>query len=60
MGAAAATAAVGIGAAGLAIVKNTAQQVTEADRWAKSLKMSTQIYYPGNMLLNKPVYPVTT
>ncbi|TYW90348.1 phage tail tape measure protein [Klebsiella pneumoniae] len=42
IGAAAATAAVGIGAAGLAIVKNTAQQVTKADRWAKSLKMSTQ------------------
>ncbi|HBQ7870259.1 TPA: phage tail tape measure protein [Klebsiella pneumoniae] len=42
IGAAAATAAVGIGAAGLAIVKNTAQQVTEADRWANSLKMSTQ------------------
>lgn len=42
IGAAAATAAAGIGAAGLAIVKNTAQQVTEADRWAKSLKMSTQ------------------
>ncbi|ENO4053938.1 phage tail tape measure protein [Klebsiella pneumoniae] len=42
VGAAAATAAVGIGAAGLTIVKNTAQQVTEADRWAKSLKMSTQ------------------
>lgn len=42
IGAVAATAAVGIGAAGLAIVKNTAQQVTEADRWAKSLKMSTQ------------------
>ncbi|PLN02272.1 phage tail tape measure protein, partial [Klebsiella pneumoniae] len=42
VGAAAATAAVGIGTAGLAIVKNTAQQVTEADRWAKSLKMSTQ------------------
>ncbi|HBZ7527982.1 TPA: phage tail tape measure protein [Klebsiella quasipneumoniae subsp. similipneumoniae] len=42
IGAAAATAAVGIGTAGLAIVKNTAQQVTEADRWAKSLKMSTQ------------------
>ncbi|MCQ0622786.1 phage tail tape measure protein [Klebsiella pneumoniae] len=42
IGAAAATAAVGIGAAGLAIVKNTAQQVTEADRLAKSLKMSTQ------------------
>ncbi|WP_426758416.1 phage tail tape measure protein [Klebsiella quasipneumoniae] len=42
IGAAVATAAVGIGAAGLAIVKNTAQQVTEADRWAKSLKMSTQ------------------
>ncbi|QDX72270.1 phage tail tape measure protein [Klebsiella pneumoniae] len=42
IGAAAATAAVGIGVAGLAVVKNTAQQVTEADRWAKSLKMSTQ------------------
>lgn len=42
IGVAAATAAVGIGIAGLAIVKNTAQQVTEADRWAKSLKMSTQ------------------
>lgn len=42
IGAAAATAAVGIGVAGLAIVKNTAQQVTESDRWAKSLKMSTQ------------------
>lgn len=42
IGAAAATAAVGISAAGLAIVKNTAQQVTETDRWAKSLKMSTQ------------------
>ncbi len=42
IGAAAATAAVGIGAAGLAVVKNTAQQVTEADRWAKSLKISTQ------------------
>ncbi|HCB1391524.1 TPA: phage tail tape measure protein [Klebsiella pneumoniae] len=42
IGAAAATAAVGICAAGLAVVKNTAQQVTEADRWAKSLKMSTQ------------------
>ncbi len=42
IGAAAATSAVGIGVAGLAIVKNTAQQVTEADRWAKSLKMSTQ------------------
>ena len=38
-------AAVGIGAAGLAIVKNTAQQVTEVDRWAKSLKMSTQVCY---------------
>ncbi|EMJ9286678.1 phage tail tape measure protein [Klebsiella michiganensis] len=42
IGVAAATAAVGIGLAGLAIVKSTAQQVTEADRWAKSLKMSTQ------------------
>ncbi|EPO5351419.1 phage tail tape measure C-terminal domain-containing protein [Klebsiella michiganensis] len=42
IGVAAATAAVGIAVAGLSIVKNTAQQVTEADRWAKSLKMSTQ------------------
>lgn len=42
IGVAAATAAVGIGVAGLSIVKNTAQQVTEADRWAKSLKISTQ------------------
>lgn len=42
IGVTAATAAVGIGIAGLSIVKNTAQQVTEADRWAKSLKMSTQ------------------
>lgn len=42
IGVAAATAAVGIGVAGLSIIKNTAQQVTEADRWAKSLKMSTQ------------------
>lgn len=42
IGVAAATAAVGIGVAGLSIVKNTAQQVTEADRWAKSLKVSTQ------------------
>ncbi|MDG1643689.1 phage tail tape measure protein [Klebsiella huaxiensis] len=42
IGVAAATAAVGIGVAGLSIVKSTAQQVTEADRWAKSLKMSTQ------------------
>ncbi|HHZ8305638.1 TPA: phage tail tape measure protein [Klebsiella michiganensis] len=42
IGVAAATAAVGIGIAGLSIIKNTAQQVTEADRWAKSLKMSTQ------------------
>lgn len=56
VGAAAATAAVGIGAAGLAIVKNTAQQVTEADRWGKiSLKMSTRFVILGNTLLNKPV-----
>ncbi|HBR1133546.1 phage tail tape measure protein [Klebsiella quasipneumoniae] len=42
IGVAAATAAVGVGVAGIAIVKSTAQQVSEADRWAKSLKMSTQ------------------
>ncbi|SXF83110.1 phage tail tape measure protein [Klebsiella variicola] len=42
IGVAAATAAVGIGVAGIAIVKSTAQQVSEADRWAKSLKISTQ------------------
>jgi hypothetical protein len=53
--AAAATAAVGIGAAGLAIVKNTAQQVTEADRWAKSLKCPPRICYPGNTQLNRQV-----
>lgn len=53
IGAAAATAAVGIGAAGLAVVKNTAQQVTEADRWAKSLKCPLRTYLHGNMQLNK-------
>jgi hypothetical protein len=35
--------------------KNTAQQVTEADRWAKSLKCPPRICYPGNTQLNRQV-----
>jgi len=38
----AAGAAAGIGSATLSLVKNTADQVTETDRWAKSLGISTQ------------------
>lgn len=40
--AAASTAAVAVGAAGFALLKNTSEQIAETDRWAKSLKMSTQ------------------
>ena len=39
---AAGSAAVGIGSATLSLVKNTADQVAETDRWAKSLGISTQ------------------
>ncbi|HIH5537968.1 TPA: phage tail tape measure protein [Klebsiella pneumoniae] len=42
VGAAAAAAAIGVGAAGISLVKNTSEQMTATDRWAKSLKMSTQ------------------
>ncbi|PPC63926.1 phage tail tape measure protein [Pantoea sp. ICBG 1758] len=38
---AAGSAAAGIGSATLSLVKNTADQVTETDRWAKSLGIST-------------------
>ncbi|HBS6038438.1 TPA: phage tail tape measure protein [Klebsiella aerogenes] len=42
VGAAAAAAAISVGAAGISLVKNTSEQITATDRWAKSLKMSTQ------------------
>ncbi|EMO8816862.1 phage tail tape measure protein [Klebsiella michiganensis] len=42
VGTAAAAAAIGVSASGIALVKNTSEQITETDRWAKSLKMSTQ------------------
>ncbi|MCC4982846.1 phage tail tape measure protein [Klebsiella pneumoniae] len=42
VGTAAAAAAIGVSAAGIALVKNTSEQITATDRWAKSLKMSTQ------------------
>lgn len=41
-GAAAATAAMGVGAAGFQLLKSTSKQITETDRWAKSLNISTQ------------------
>lgn len=42
VGTAAAAAAIGVGAASISLVKNTSEQITATDRWAKSLKMSTQ------------------
>lgn len=39
---AAAAAATSVGVAGFNLVKSTSRQITETDRWAKSLKMSTQ------------------
>lgn len=42
MGAAAAGAAVTAGSAGIALLKSMSDQITEADRWARSLKVSTQ------------------
>ncbi|WP_301692658.1 phage tail tape measure protein [Klebsiella pneumoniae] len=42
VGTAAEAAAIGVGAAGISLVKNTSEQITATDRWAKSLKMSTQ------------------
>ncbi|WOI99669.1 phage tail tape measure protein [Citrobacter koseri] len=41
-GAAATTAAMGVGAAGFQLLKNTSKQISETDRWAKSLNISTQ------------------
>lgn len=42
MGAAAASAAVAASSAGIALLKSTSDQITETDRWAKSLNISTQ------------------
>ena len=42
IGTAAAAVAIGVGTAGINLVKNTSEQITATDRWAKSLKMSTQ------------------
>lgn len=41
-GAAAASAALGVGAAGFQLLKSTSKQIAETDRWAKSLNISTQ------------------
>lgn len=35
-------AAIGVGVAGYNLLKSTSRQITESDRWAKSLNMSTQ------------------
>lgn len=42
IGTAAAAIAISVGAAGITLVKSTSEQITATDRWAKSLKMSTQ------------------
>ncbi|EPB6466444.1 phage tail tape measure protein [Cronobacter dublinensis] len=42
MGAAATGAAVAASSAGIALLKSTSEQITEIDRWAKSLRLSTQ------------------
>lgn len=42
IGVTAATAAITASAAGITLLKSTSEQITETDRWAKSLKMSTQ------------------
>ncbi|MBU5384739.1 phage tail tape measure protein [Citrobacter cronae] len=39
---AASTAAIGVGVAGYNLLKTTSKQITETDRWAKSLNISTQ------------------
>ncbi|WP_410732202.1 phage tail tape measure protein [Citrobacter freundii] len=39
---AASAAAIGVGVAGYNLLKSTSRQITESDRWAKSLNMSTQ------------------
>lgn len=42
IGAAAVTASLAVGAAGFQLLKSTTKQITETDRWAKSLRISTQ------------------
>ncbi|WP_234451476.1 phage tail tape measure protein [Cronobacter sakazakii] len=42
VGVAAAGAAVAASAAGIVLLKSTSEQITETDRWAKSLRVSTQ------------------
>ncbi|WP_024559571.1 phage tail tape measure protein [Franconibacter pulveris 601] len=42
IGTAAAGAAVAVSSAGIALLKSTSEQITETDRWAKSLRVSTQ------------------
>ncbi|HAV1907647.1 TPA: phage tail tape measure protein [Enterobacter hormaechei subsp. steigerwaltii] len=42
IGAAAVTASLAVGAAGFQLLKSTSKQITETDRWAKSLRISTQ------------------
>lgn len=42
MGVAAAGSAAAVSTAGFALLKSTSEQITETDRWAKSLRMSTQ------------------
>ncbi|NUW60858.1 phage tail tape measure protein [Cronobacter muytjensii] len=42
IGSAAAGAAIAVSSAGIVLLKSTSDQITEADRWAKSLKLSTQ------------------
>lgn len=42
IGVAAATAAISASAAGITLLKSTSEQINETDRWAKSLRMSTQ------------------
>lgn len=41
-GAAVASVALGVGAAGFQLLKSTSKQIAETDRWAKSLNISTQ------------------
>lgn len=42
IGAAAVTAGLAVGASGFQLLKSTSKQITETDRWAKSLRISTQ------------------
>ncbi|WP_255485504.1 phage tail tape measure protein [Cronobacter sp. JZ38] len=42
IGSAVAGAAIAVSSAGIVLLKSTSDQITEADRWAKSLKLSTQ------------------